>query len=38
MILGKKDRLKNSLKIGTITVTESNEVELLEVTTDKALN
>ena len=38
MILGKKNRLKYSLKIGSITTKESNEVELLGITADKALN
>ena len=38
MILGKKKRLKYSLKIGSITIKESDEVELLEITIDKALN
>ena len=38
MILGKKNRLKHSLKIGCITVREPDEVELLEITIDKALN
>ena len=38
MILGKKNRLKYSLKIGSITIKESNEVELLGITADKALN
>ena len=38
MILGKKNRLKFSLKIGSITIKESDEVELLEITIDKALN
>ena len=36
MILGKKNSLKYSLKIGSITVKESNEVELLGKTIDKA--
>ena len=34
----KKNRLKYSLKIGSITVKESDEVELLGITIDKALN
>ena len=38
MILGKKNRLKYSLKIGSITIKESDEVELLAITNDKALN
>ena len=38
MILGKKKRLKYSLKIGSITMKESDEVELLEITIDKSLN
>ena len=38
MILGKKKRLKNSLNIGSITITESEEVEVLTITIDKALN
>ena len=38
MILGKKIRLKYSLKIWSITINESNEVELLGITIDKALN
>ena len=38
MILGKKKRLKYSLKIGSITIKESDEVELLGITIDKALN
>ena len=38
MILGKKNRLKYGLKIGSITVKESHEVELLGITIDKALN
>ena len=38
MILGKKNRLKYSLKIGSITVKESDEVELLGITIDKAFN
>ena len=38
MILGKKNRLKYSLKIGSITIKESNEVELLGITINKALN
>ena len=38
MILGKKNRLKYSLKIGSITVKESDEVELLGITIDKVIN
>ena len=38
MIFGKKKRLKYSLKIGSITIKESDEVELLVITIDKALN
>ena len=38
VILGKKNPLKNSLKIGSITIKESDKVELLGITTDKALN
>ena len=38
MILGKKNRLEHSLKIGSITVKESDRVELLGITIDKALN
>ena len=38
IILGKKKRLKYSLKIGSITIKESDEVDLLEITIDKALN
>ena len=38
MILGKKNRLKYSLKIGSITIKESDEVQLLGVAIDKALN
>ena len=38
MILEKKKRLKYSLKIGSITIKESDEVELLRITIDKALN
>ena len=38
MILGKKKRLKYSLKIRSITIKESDEVELLGITIDKALN
>ena len=38
MILGKKKRLKYSLKIGSITIKESDEVDLLGITIDKALN
>ena len=35
MILGKKNRLKYSLKIGSITVKEPDKVELLGITIDK---
>ena len=38
MILGKKNRLKYSLKIESIIVKESDEVQLLGITMDKALN
>ena len=38
MILGKKKRLKCSLKIGSMTIKESDEVELLGITIEKALN
>ena len=38
VILGKKNRLKYSLKIGSTTAKESDEVELLGITIDKALN
>ena len=38
MILAKKNRLKYSLKIGSITIKEPDEVELLGITTDKAFN
>ena len=38
MKLGKKNRFKYSLKIGSITIKESDEVELLRITIDKALN
>ena len=38
MILGKKNRLKYSLKIGYVTVKESDEVELLRISIEKALN
>ena len=38
VILGKKNRLKNSLKVGSITIIESDKVELLGITTDNALN
>ena len=37
MILWKKKRLKYSLKIGSITIKESDEVEVLGITIDKAL-
>ena len=38
MILEKKNHLKYSLKIGSITAKESDKVKLLEITIDKALN
>ena len=38
MILGKKNHLKYSLKKGSLTVTESDKVELLGITIDKVLN
>ena len=38
MILGKKKRLKYTLKFGSITIKEPDEVELLGITIDKALN
>ena len=38
MILEKRNILKYSLKIGSITIKESDEVELLGITIDKALN
>ena len=38
MILGKKNRLKYSLKNGSLTVKESDKVELLGITIDKVLN
>ena len=38
MILRKKNCLKYSLKIESITIKESEEVELLGITIDKALN
>ena len=38
MILEKKNRLKYSLKVGSITIKESDEVELLGITIDKVLN
>ena len=38
MILGKKKRLKYNLKTGSITIKESDEVELLGKTIEKALN
>ena len=34
IILEKKNRLKDSLKIGSITIKESDEVELLGITND----
>ena len=37
-ILGKKKRLNYSLKIGSITIKEPDEVDLLGITIDKALN
>ena len=38
MILGKKKRLKCTLKFGSISIKESDEVELLGITINKALN
>ena len=38
MILGKKKRLKYTLKFGSISIKESDEVELLGITINKALN
>ena len=38
MIHGKKNLLKYSLKIGSITVKEPGEVELLGITIDKTFN
>ena len=38
LILGKKNRLKYSLKTESITTKESNEVELLGITINKVLN
>ena len=38
MTLRKKKRLKYSLKIGSITMKESDKVELLGITIDEALN
>ena len=38
MILGKKNSLKYSLNIVSITIKESDYVELLGITIDKALN
>ena len=38
LILGKKSHLKYRLKIESITVKESDEVELPGITIDKALN
>ena len=38
MILGKKNRLKHSLRTGAITIKDSDEVELLGTTIDKDLN
>ena len=38
MILGKKKRLKYTLKFGSIFIKESDEIELLGITIDKALN
>ena len=38
IMLGKKKHLKYSLKIGSITIKESGEVELLGITIAKALN
>ena len=38
MIFGKKNLLKYGLKIGSITIKESDEVEVLGITINKALN
>ena len=38
MILGKKKRFKHSLKIGSITIKESDKVELLGIAIDKDLH
>ena len=38
MIFGKKNCLKYSLKIGSVTIKEYDEVELLEISIDKTLN
>ena len=38
MMIGKKNHLKYSLKIGSITIKETVEVELLGITTDTASN
>ena len=38
MILGKKNSLKYSLNVGSITNKESEEVEVLEMTIDEVLN
>ena len=38
MIIEKKNRLNYSLKNGSITITESDKVESLEITIDKASN
>ena len=38
MILGKKNSLKYSLNVGSITNKESDEVEVLEMTIDIVLN
>ena len=38
MILEKNNRSKYSLKNGSITIKESDEAELLEITIDKALD
>ena len=38
MIFEKKNRWKYSLKIGSITIKESEKIELLGITIDKALN
>ena len=38
MILEKKSRLKYTLKIGSITIKESDKVRLLGITIDKALH
>ena len=38
MMLGKKNRLKCSLEMGSMTLKEFDEVGLLGITIDKALN